>query len=254
MAKSARSLDDVVLGWDACRLELAVERRRHIEAGNALRRLIEAEGERYPDLFASWREEGAGKGWELIGAHLAALHHAGLLDIADPTLAARQFVALSYADIEMITLFGGVPTEADLRMAARSAVRTFLREYNAKYGATILLTSHYMADITALCKRVLLIHQGTLFYDGALAGIIDRFAPYREVKLAFAEEVPRDRLEGFGEVEAAEGRSACFVVRREALTATVEKMMATLPVEDLTVTEPPIEGIIGELFAQGAVK
>jgi ABC-2 type transport system ATP-binding protein len=150
-------------------------------------------------------------------------------------------------------LFLDEPT-LGLDVNAQTAVRTFLREYNAKYGATILLTSHYMADITALCKRVLLIHQGTLFYDGALAGIIDRFAPYREVKLAFAEEVPRDRLEGFGEVEAAEGRSACFVVRREALTATVEKMMATLPVEDLTVTEPPIEGIIGELFAQGAVK
>jgi len=97
--------------------------------GIALRRLIEAEGERYPELFEAWREHGPGKSWALIGARLARLDHAGLLRIEDPDLAARQFVALAQADIQMITCLGGRPTEAELRTAAGNAVRTFLRAF-----------------------------------------------------------------------------------------------------------------------------
>jgi len=149
-------------------------------------------------------------------------------------------------------LFLDEPT-LGLDVNAQVAVRQFLREYNTRYGATILLTSHYMADITALCKRVLLIHQGKLFYDGALAGIVDRFAPYREVKLDFSEDVAKESLAAFGDLEGAEGRSARFMIRREVLTETVERMMAGLPIEDLTISEPPIEDIIGELFKQGVV-
>jgi ABC-2 type transport system ATP-binding protein len=149
-------------------------------------------------------------------------------------------------------LFLDEPT-LGLDVNAQTAVRTFLRDYNRKYNATILLTSHYMADITALCKRVLLIHQGKLFYDGALAAIVDRFSPYREVKLDFTDVVARTVLDAFGEVVTAEGRSASFLIRREALTATVNRMMAGLPIADLTITEPPIENIIGELFTQGSM-
>jgi ABC-2 type transport system ATP-binding protein len=61
----------------------------------------------------------------------------------------------------------------------------FLKEYNQRYEATILLTSHYMADITALCQRVLLIHEGELIYDGSLDKLVERFAPYREIKLNY---------------------------------------------------------------------
>jgi ABC-2 type transport system ATP-binding protein len=147
-------------------------------------------------------------------------------------------------------LFLDEPT-LGLDVNAQTAVRGFLREYNRKYAATILLTSHYMADITALCRRVLLIHQGNLFYDGALAGILDRFAPYREVKLDFTEPVERETLVALGEVASAEGRSASFIIRREELTGTIERMMATLPIADLSIAEPPVEKIIGELFTQG---
>src|SRR5271170_3469807 len=124
-------------------------------------------------------------------------------------------------------LFLDEPT-LGLDVNAQTAVRNFLREYNRKYNATILLTSHYMADITALCKRVLLIHQGSLFYDGPLAAIVDRFAPYREVKLDFTADVLRESLAPFGEIQSAEGRSASLITRRESLTATVEKILAQL--------------------------
>jgi ABC-2 type transport system ATP-binding protein len=150
-------------------------------------------------------------------------------------------------------LFLDEPT-LGLDVNAQTAVRAFLREYNRRHGATILLTSHYMADITALCKRVLLIHQGTLFYDGALAGIVDRFAPFREVKLDFTDLIEKETLAAFGEVVSVEGRSASFLIRREALTATVNRMLAALPIVDLTIADPPIENIIGELFTQGSVK
>jgi len=150
-------------------------------------------------------------------------------------------------------LFLDEPT-LGLDVNAQTAVRTFLREYNRTYGATILLTSHYMADITALCKRVLLIHQGKLFHDGALAGIVDRFSPFREVKLDFTDAVERGALDAFGEVVSAEGRSASFMIRREVLTATVNRMLAGLPIADLTITDPPIENIIGELFTQGSMQ
>jgi ABC-2 type transport system ATP-binding protein len=150
-------------------------------------------------------------------------------------------------------LFLDEPT-LGLDINAQTAVRAFLREYNRRYGATVLLTSHYMADITALCKRVLLIHQGHLFYDGDLSGIVERFAPFREVKLDFTDPVPPEALAPFGKVVAVEGRSASFMIRREELTATVNRMLATLPIVDLTIADPPIENIIGDLFTQGSVK
>ncbi len=150
-------------------------------------------------------------------------------------------------------LFLDEPT-LGLDVNAQAAVRTFLRDYNRKYGATILLTSHYMADITALCKRVLLIHQGNLFYDGALAGILDRFAPFREIKLDFTDPVEKELLATFGDVVSAEGRSASVMVKRDVLTTTVNRMMAGLPIIDLTISDPPIENIIGDLFTQGVVK
>ncbi|HEY4328303.1 MAG TPA: ATP-binding cassette domain-containing protein [Phycisphaerae bacterium] len=150
-------------------------------------------------------------------------------------------------------LFLDEPT-LGLDVNAQTAMRIFLRDYNKKHGATILLTSHYMADITALCKRVLLIHQGNLFYDGPLAGIVDRFSPFREVKLDFTDAVAKETLAAFGEVSAAEGRSASFLIRREDMTASINRMMAGLPIADLTITDPPIENIIGELFTQGSMK
>ena len=150
-------------------------------------------------------------------------------------------------------LFLDEPT-LGLDVNAQTSVRTFLRDYNQKYAATVLLTSHYMADITALCKRVMMIHQGKLFYDGPLSGILDRFSPCREVKLDFTDPIPRETLAPFGEVVTSEARTASLLIRREVLAQTIERMMANLPIADLTITDPPIENIIGELFTQGVVK
>lgn len=149
-------------------------------------------------------------------------------------------------------LFLDEPT-LGLDVNAQVSVREFLREYNQRYGATILLTSHYMADITALCHRVLLIHQGQLIYDGSLNGLLERFAPYREVQVKLAYPQTEVELALYGEIKQIEGPSVRFLVQREMLTRTVAKMLAELDVIDLTVTEPPVEEVIGRVFRAGGV-
>jgi ABC-2 type transport system ATP-binding protein len=149
-------------------------------------------------------------------------------------------------------LFLDEPT-LGLDINAQFSVRKFLREYNERYQATVLLTSHYMADITALCKRVLLIHEGQLIYDGNLDGLLDRFAPYREVQVELANPLSKDCASAYGEVESIEGLSVRFLVKREELMVGVAKMLAELEVVDLTVTDPPIEEVIGRVFRTGKV-
>lgn len=157
----------------------------------------------------------------------ALLHHPQVLFLDEPTLG--------------------------LDVNAQAAVRQFLQEYNQRYQATILLTSHYMADITALCKRVMVIHQGKLIYDGSLDELLERFAPCREVKVELAQALPEVELSEYGEIQTVEGQEVRFLVPREKLTATIAQILAELEVLDLSVTEPPIEDVIGRLFRTGVV-
>lgn len=138
-----------------------------------------------------------------------------------------------------------------LDVNAQDAMRRFLREYNQRYGATVLLTSHYMADITALCPRVLMIHEGKLVYDGSLSGLVERFAPYREVRLEFAHAVAREELERFGEIETLDGLRAVLMVERSELTQTVARVLSELKPRDLGVSDPPVERVVGRLFLEG---
>lgn len=149
-------------------------------------------------------------------------------------------------------LFLDEPT-LGLDVNAQVGVRNFLKEYNQLYQATILLTSHYMADITALCPRVLLIHEGKLMYDGSLEGLLESFAPYREIYVELAQVLPLAQLMSYGDVQMVEGRAVRFIVQQEALTQTVSRILADLAVVDLTVTEPPVEEVIGRVFQKGFI-
>jgi len=97
--------------------------------GAALRKLIQSEGERYPALFAAWREHGPGAVWAAVAARFAKLAHAGHLRIEDPDLAARQFLALVNADFHISHMLGVKPTEAEIDIGVAGAVRTFLRAF-----------------------------------------------------------------------------------------------------------------------------
>jgi AcrR family transcriptional regulator len=103
--------------------------------GKFLRKLIQAESERYPELFAVWLEQGPAKTWSALAARFARLAHAGFLDLDDPDLAARQFLALINADLQLTFMLGGTPTEAEVQQAATNAVRTFLRAYGKRQPA-----------------------------------------------------------------------------------------------------------------------
>jgi ABC-2 type transport system ATP-binding protein len=147
-------------------------------------------------------------------------------------------------------LFLDEPT-LGLDVTAQRRIRGFIAEYADRYDATVLLTSHYMADIVALCPRVLLIHEGRLIYDGSLSGLVERFAPYREVRLDLAEPLSLDVLRRYGEVETLEGLRAVLIVERSRLTETVARVLAELKPRDLGISDPPVERVVGRLFLEG---
>src|SRR6185369_15475217 len=100
--------------------------------GKFLRRLVQNEGERYPELFAAWREDGPGKTWAALAARFARLAHGGYLDLDDPDAAARQFLALNSADLQLTFMLGETPREEDVVRSSTRAVRTFLRAYGRR--------------------------------------------------------------------------------------------------------------------------
>ena len=148
-------------------------------------------------------------------------------------------------------LFLDEPT-LGLDVNAQVRVREFLADYNRRYGATVLLTSHYMGDITALCERVLLIHQGELFHDGPLEALTTRLAPERQVRLELRHGVAAERLRPFGRLEQLQERHVLLLIPREQLTQRVAALLDTFDVLDLEVNDPPIEALIGGLFTRAA--
>src|ERR1041385_140262 len=153
-------------------------------------------------------------------------------------------------------LFLDEPT-LGLDVTAQEAIRRFLIEYRERHGATILLTSHYMQDVTALASRVLMINQGRLLYDGALEALVARIARTKRIELVLGggdgggTRVTADALAAFGEVKTFRFPNAVLEVRREDAPATSARLLAALPVADLSIEDPPIEEVIRQAFAQG---
>ncbi len=150
-------------------------------------------------------------------------------------------------------LFLDEPT-LGLDVNAQARVRSFLADYNRRTGATILLTSHYMTDITALCSRVLLIHQGALIHDGGLDALTASLAPFRQVQLELKSSASRDDFVGYGEIEVVDDRVVRLLVARSELTDVVSRLLANFDVLDLEVNDPPIDELIGSLFRKGQLE
>ena len=144
-------------------------------------------------------------------------------------------------------LFLDEPT-LGLDLTAQETVRVFLCEYRDRHHATILLTSHYMADVTALAPRVIIINQGRLLYDGALADLSHRLAPVRRIELVLAQPVPADRLARHGRLLEDRFPRAVVEVRRDDVARASAAALADLPVLDLAISEPPIEEVIRRAF------
>jgi ABC-2 type transport system ATP-binding protein len=165
-----------------------------------------------------------------------------LLDIAD--LVRKPVRNLSLGERMKVEVVGSLlhlpqvlyldePT-IGLDVTMQKRIRSFIAEYNRRYDATVLLTSHYMADVQALCKRVIVIHHGRLLFDGQLSALADRFAAYKTIEAVLAD----------GE------RISLRVPKAETSQATA-RLLAENEVTDLTVEDPPIEDVIEQVFASG---
>ncbi len=144
----------------------------------------------------------------------------------------------------------------DVTMQAR--IRSFIGEYNRRTGATVLLTSHYMADVVALCKRVIVIHQGRLLYDGALDALSGKIAPFKLLTVQLEDTVdtpaePMDALAPYGEVQRNQDRQVVLRVPRSEAATVTARLLANLPVADLSIEDPPIEDVIDQVFSGNAL-
>jgi ABC-2 type transport system ATP-binding protein len=146
-------------------------------------------------------------------------------------------------------LFLDEPTlGVDVTMQTR--IRQFIAEYNRLHGATIILTSHYMADVTALCRRVIVIHHGKILYDGGLSALAQRIAPFKRVAIDLEHEPDGFDMSRFGEVIRREGQKVELQVPKAETPAVTARLLAELPVLDLSVEDPPIEEVIDRVFQE----
>lgn len=150
-------------------------------------------------------------------------------------------------------LFLDEPT-IGLDVIMQKTLRDFIKEYNKEFGATIILTSHYMDDVKELCKRAIIIDHGKKIFDGQLQDIIDKYARNKILSLVFSKPVTEKDLTPFGEIrefsEDGSQYTATLLVPRKKATDVASKLLSKHPVVDMTIEEPPIEAIIREVFSK----
>ncbi len=139
----------------------------------------------------------------------------------------------------------------DVSMQIR--LRSFLSDYNRRSGVTVLLTSHYMADVMALCPRVILIHHGKLLYDGALNGLARQLAPFKLLRVTLQQEHAAENLQLPPDVEISEQSPDQITLRtpRSSAPELTAFLLQNLPVADLSVEDPPIDAVIDQVYSGG---
>jgi ABC-2 type transport system ATP-binding protein len=145
-------------------------------------------------------------------------------------------------------LFLDEPT-IGLDVTMQKRIRGFIAEYNRRYGATVLLTSHYMADVVALCRRVIVIHHGRIMFDGNLSALSDRFAAYKTIEVALADG--SSELDGYGDVLERDGDRVKLRVPKADTPRIAARLLSEQQIVDLTIEDPPIEDVIELVFAEG---
>lgn len=145
-------------------------------------------------------------------------------------------------------LFLDEPT-LGLDLSMQKRIRSFVADYAAEEGATILLTSHYMADVTALCERVIVIHRGSILFDGDLADLSDRFGGTKTITVSVHGDLVD--MSGYGAVSEQTLSKAVLSVPRDEVAGVAARILADLDVLDLSIEDPPIEDVIEQTFASG---
>ena len=139
-------------------------------------------------------------------------------------------------------------------MIAQAKVRDFIYEYNKKYSATILLTSHNMNDLTNLARRVIVIDEGKILFDGPLEELVERFAKEKIINVVLSSEDDIKRIETIGKIKKMAFPQVTLSVPRAATAVAAAELLQNFPVEDLTIEEVPIEDIIRKVFRGGLKK
>jgi ABC-2 type transport system ATP-binding protein len=145
-------------------------------------------------------------------------------------------------------LFLDEPT-IGLDVSMQAVIRDFIKRYNEKNGATLMLTSHYMDDVAALCPRVIVIDKGQLSYDGDLDALVERIRPEKRLVLHLEKPVEAAVLGTLGKVVSHEAARAVLQVPKDAVSSTVSRALA-LGVRDLTIENAPLEEVMSELFSR----
>jgi ABC-2 type transport system ATP-binding protein len=148
-------------------------------------------------------------------------------------------------------LFLDEPT-IGLDVTMQKRIRSFIAEYNRQFGATVLLTSHYMADVQALCRRVIVIHHGRMLFDGGLSDLAARFNATKTIGVILKDGTAD--LSSYGEVIATDDEKVTLRVARTDAPEVTTRLLRDLPVADLTIEDPPIEDVIELVFAGGGAE
>ncbi|MCC6334576.1 MAG: ATP-binding cassette domain-containing protein [Myxococcales bacterium] len=146
-------------------------------------------------------------------------------------------------------LFLDEPT-IGLDVSMQVVMRDFIRRYNEQHGATLILTSHYMDDVAALCPRVIVIDKGQLSFDGSLESLVQRVRPEKRVTLRFSRPVSKEDVSTLGTVVKHEAAEAVIQVPQDGVNAAVSRALGSLPVHDLNVENAPLEEVMSELFSR----
>jgi ABC-2 type transport system ATP-binding protein len=140
-----------------------------------------------------------------------------------------------------------------LDVVSQKTVRDFLRRHNAEQRTTILLTSHYMADIQELCDRVIIIDHGKLFFDGRLQEVLDRYAEFKFITIQRAASAgPAPDLSRYGEVVEEDAVRVRLKVKRDRVISVCKALLDELPVKDIDIEETPIEEVVRGIFSRQA--
>ena len=150
-------------------------------------------------------------------------------------------------------LFLDEPT-IGLDVVAQHTIQVFLREYQERRKVTILLTSHYMKDVAALCHRVVIIASGRIIYDGSLGGIVDQFSSHKVISLELVNGQPSGGFERYGEVLSVESPKVKLRVARTSVADVLGQILAQYSIADVSVEDPPLEEVIAEVFTSQKIK
>ncbi len=144
-------------------------------------------------------------------------------------------------------LFLDEPT-IGMDVVMQQRLRDFIKEYNQKYGATVILTSHYMKDVEQLCERVIVIDHGKILYDGSLQNIVKKYTTEKKITVVVTDTVMKKDLAALGRIEKMDGNQIVLAVKREHANKTAARLLHDFPVEDINIEEANIEEIIRDVF------